>query len=67
MKEDIKQMMIKNAGLTLKDWALVNPDKMAERITSHIKAFIEWSNVNADEFEYYTTDQKYNYWKNNIL
>jgi hypothetical protein len=64
MKEDIKKLIIDNAGLTLKDWALINPDRMSEKLESHFKEFIQWESENAYRFEYYTRAQVYDIWKN---
>jgi hypothetical protein len=64
MEEGIIKIIKENAGIVLADWALINPEKVSKEITLRVMKFIEWQN--SDTFEYYTFEDLYKYWENNI-
>lgn len=64
MKEDIIKIIKQNAGTNLSDMALLNPEKISDKITSHVMEFLRWEKENSCRFEYYTVEHIYNIWKN---
>lgn len=66
MEEDIIKIIKENAGITLKDWALINPEKVSKEIAFHMKEFNDWRNSQSDNLEYFTFETTYECWKNNI-
>jgi hypothetical protein len=63
MEADIKKLIIDTAGTVYLDFVLVNPQKLASAVTSHVMEFLKWEKENAIRFEYYTREQVYNIYK----
>lgn len=66
MKEIVKDIIIKNAWINLKDCSVISPDKISDEVIANFNRFFLWYRSHSFEFEYYVFEDVYKYWKNNV-